>query len=202
MNENPTIPGTLTVTGTQLAHLLKPVVLAASTYKARPILTGVLLTVEDETITAVATDSYRCHETTDTPDMDNRGNSLRVLIPAEFITRWIKTKPGVYVTVVVSDQTVTFTDANGSMVTQAIDGEYPNYKQLFPSPDDAHVNSPGAEVAFSPKYIGDIFKAAAMFGGPETPVRITRMVTGKPAVFTVADRDATLRMLLMPVRTV
>ena len=121
-----------------------------------------------------------------------------MLIPAEFITRWIKSKPGAYVTVVIDSTKATLTDANGSMVTQAIDGHYPDYKSLFPDDDD---NSTGGDVAYTPKYMGDIFKAAALFAPRgEAPVRVRRMVTGKPAMFTVALPDATLRMLLMPAR--
>ena len=106
---------------------------AASTDEARPILTGVLLTAENDGLRMVATDSYRLavrdlaeHEVLGAgPEGACAGRALNEL------QRLVG--GGDELTMRLGDRDATFEVGGTRLSTRLIEGEFPNYRQLIPA---------------------------------------------------------------------
>ena len=128
----------VTLPSAQFGDALRQVVRAASSDEARPMLTGVLMTSEEDGLRMVATDSYRLAV------CDLRGQQVlaanqKVLIPSRALSELQRLlSNGPEVTMRLGDNHATFEVGNTRLSTRLIEGEFPNYKQLIPA---SHPNS-------------------------------------------------------------
>ena len=104
-----------------------------STDKNRPVLNGVYMTVENNTIRLVATDSYRlavCDTQVETSALED---SFELNVPADAFN-YVLSITGGQGTILVgsTDTQVVFQAGNTTYVSRRIDGTYPNYKALLP----------------------------------------------------------------------
>jgi DNA polymerase-3 subunit beta len=112
---------------------LRQVVRAASTDDNRPILTGVLLTAENDGLRLVATDSYRLavRDLADTPVL---GAGQKVLVPGRALAELQRViSADAELSVRLGAREAVFEVGGTRLATRLIEGEYPNYRNLLPS---------------------------------------------------------------------
>lgn len=160
------------VLGPALVEGLRQVVRAASTDDARPLLTGVLMTSEDDGVRLVATDSYRLalRDLRDTKALPDGGD---VLVPARALGE-LQRLPGVGggedgggVEVSAGTHEITFRVGAVEIRTRLLDGSYPDYRQLIPNqyPNRLHV---GKE-----SLLGALRRVRLLVRDNTTPVRLS-----------------------------
>ena len=104
-----------------------------STDKNRPVLNGVYMTVENNTVRLVATDSYRlavCDTQVETSTLEG---SFELNVPADAFNDAISITGGQGSIMIGSTDTqVVFVAGDTTYVARRIEGVYPNYKALLP----------------------------------------------------------------------
>jgi DNA polymerase III subunit beta len=121
---------------------------AASRDEARPVLTGVLVTVEGGELTMVATDSYRLavkRTQLEAPVAER----IEANIPARALrelARLIEAGPEGPVRVWLARNQALFGVGEAMLSSRLIDGQFPNYKQLLPESFEHEVKLPRAEL--------------------------------------------------------
>ena len=118
----------------KLSEAISEVTFAAASSSARPILSGVFLHGNENTLKLVATDSYRLAEKTITLEKPLDGE-VRIIIPARTMTelgRLIGDATNDDVTIIVSDNQILFKLGNIDLTSRLIDGQFPNYSQIIP----------------------------------------------------------------------
>ncbi len=109
---------------------LQQVIIAASSDEARPVLTGVYLHTFNNSLYAVATDSYRLAE----KNLINTKETIDLLIPCsamQDLLRIIGDFDG-DIEVTSDDQQVLFRVGEIELITRLIEGKYPDYRKLIP----------------------------------------------------------------------
>ncbi len=132
----PPVSGVLTsVAATDLLQGLNQVVRAAANDDARPLLTGVLFTTQDDALRLIATDSYRL-AVRDVPSVHGLNGSQDLLVPARALHELQRVgstlAPDEEIGVTLSDAEVCFVAGNTSVASRLIDGNYPSVLQLIP----------------------------------------------------------------------
>ena len=191
-NEFPPIPavdeGVATQLGPQeLRDAIHHVVFAAAVEDSRPVLTGVSLNMEGEKLTLAAADGFRLavHESTLLKPVEE---PLSVIIPARTLQEVERLIEGQQepIDVVVTPQRsqVLFRMKDIEIVSQLIQGTFPNYNQLIPDKHDtrAVVN------------LGDLQRAtrtASIFAKDGSGIIRLQMATeagGQPGKLTISSR--------------
>ena len=132
-----------------LRETINRVARAASRDEARPVLTGVLVTVEGEELTMVATDSYRLavkHDEARAPSVPER---LEANVPARALrelARLIEAAGEDAVEVWLTRNQALFRVGEVSLSSRLIDGQFPNHRQLLPDSFEHEVKLPRAEL--------------------------------------------------------
>ncbi len=114
---------------------INQVVFATASEDTRPVLTGVFAEFEEETLTLAAADGFRLavHKA---PLMDPTGEKVEVIIPgralAELNRLLADQKEPVEISVSSNSQ-VLFKMRDVELLSQLIQGAFPNYRQLIPS---------------------------------------------------------------------
>lgn len=117
-----------------LSSMVDKVYKVTSKDTSRPILGGVLLTVEENTIRLVATDSYRlavCDTSTETSSVDG---SFEVIVPGPTFHD-VLTLPSMTETLTIgaSSNQIVFSFGPTTYVSRRIEGNFPNFRQLVPT---------------------------------------------------------------------
>lgn len=121
----------VTLPSKDFAEALRQVVRAASTDDARAVLTGVLIAAEDEGVRLVATDSYRL-AMRDLPKTTMLASGQKVLVPSRALNelqRVVGSSETLEVRLGARD--AVFEAGGVRLTTRLIEGEYPNYRNLF-----------------------------------------------------------------------
>ncbi|MFZ5809376.1 MAG: DNA polymerase III subunit beta [Chloroflexota bacterium] len=118
-----------------LKEMIQQVAFAASTDEARPVLTGVLLTAADNQITLAAADGFRL--SLRKGSLSNPvAQPLRIIIPARALVELarIATDGNQSITMIIPPGRgqVVFHMKDVELVSQLIDGVYPELEQLIP----------------------------------------------------------------------
>jgi len=118
-----------------LKEMIQQVVFAASTDEARPILTGVLITVEDNLMTLASADGFRL--SVRAAELTSQiTNPIKAVIPARALSELarISTDGKETVTMFMPPQSgrVIFRTENVELASQLIDGSFPDYEQIIP----------------------------------------------------------------------
>jgi DNA polymerase-3 subunit beta len=122
----------VTLDSGQVADALRQVVRAASGDDARAVLTGVLLSSEDDGVKMVATDSYRL-AVRDLPQSSMLSAGQKVLVPSRALTELQRILGGSDSLVVrLGAREAVFEAGTTKLTTRLIEGEYPNYRNLLP----------------------------------------------------------------------
>lgn len=117
-----------------LSEMVSRVWRVTSTDKNRPVLNGVYMTVENNTVRLVATDSYRlavCDTQVETSSLEG---SFELNVPADAFNDALSITGGQgQVMIGSTDTQVVFAAGNTTYVSRRIEGMYPNYKALLPA---------------------------------------------------------------------
>lgn len=120
---------------------------------SRPILQGIFLTAEENTIRLVATDSFRlavCDTHTDTPT----GEKFEAIISGEAIHNVLSMRTMTETIMVgISDNQVVFTFGNTTHVSRKIEGNYPDYKKLLAPSCSTAITLPIEETSAAIKHV-------------------------------------------------
>lgn len=132
----PPVTGSVTLIAAQdLIHGINQVVRAAASDDARPLLTGVLFTTDNEALRLIATDSYRL-AVRDVPGVHGIGNH-DLLVPARALQELQRAAASpaadAQIGVTLTDAEICFVVGGTSIASRLIDGNYPSVLQLIPA---------------------------------------------------------------------
>jgi DNA polymerase-3 subunit beta len=149
----------------RFAESVAQVARAASRDEARPTLTGVLLEMNREGVTMVATDSYRLalRELTATAE-----GEATVLVPERALSeagRAAGNDEKAEVEIVLDQSQVTFRVGTLTLTSRLIEGQFPNYRQLLP---EGYEN----RLTVSRQQLLDAVKRVGLLARENTPVRM------------------------------
>lgn len=173
--EYPTLPSsptpTGTVEGTVFTEAVNQVAIAADRGDTLPILTGVRVEVDGDTMTLLATDRYRLamRELTWQPTASDQ-NSV-ALIPARTLSETAKTLGAVAnVDIALGDAAggdglVGFDAGQRHMTSRLLDGDYPKVAKIFPSSSET-------EAVVGTHELVEAVKRMALVAERNTPVRL------------------------------
>lgn len=131
-----------------LRDTINRVARAASRDEARPVLTGVLVTVDGDEMTMVATDSYRLAVKT-TKLSTSVPERLEANVPARALrelARLVEAGGEDSLQVWLTRNQAIFRVGSVSLSSRLIDGQFPNHSQLLPESYEHEVKLPRAEL--------------------------------------------------------
>lgn len=121
---------------TSLRTMINQVVFAAATDESRPILTGVLMQLNDDNLTMAAADGFRLSVKSATINQ-NFGDRLELIIPARALMELSRIsgdqEQPVSVIVIPDRKQVLFHLEGIDLVSQMIEGKFPDYNQIIPT---------------------------------------------------------------------
>jgi DNA polymerase III subunit beta len=118
---------------------------AASRDESRPVLTGILVRFEGESLVMAATDSYRLavKETS----MSEPGPELDAIVPARALVELSRVAQGAAeLQLGLQENQVLFGSDGVLLTTRRIEGQFPNYRQLLPETFESEVTLPRDEL--------------------------------------------------------
>lgn len=156
-----------------LAEMVDKVYRVTSRDNSRPILQGVLLSVEENTIRLVATDSYRlavCDSNVETSSSDE---AFVTIVPGTTFHD-VLASPSMTETILIgtTDSQVVFVFGNTTYISRKIEGNFPNYRQLLPS-------SCNAQIKLDAEQFGAALKRVSVIASANPSVRFDADIDGK-----------------------
>lgn len=137
---------------------------AASRDESRPVLTGILVRFEGETLVMAATDSYRL--SVKETSLASSGPELEAIIPARSLAELARIAAGAEtVQLGVNENQVVFGAGDAWLTTRRIDGQFPNVRQLLPESFEVVLDLPRRELL-------DIVRRASVMAQRNTPLRL------------------------------
>lgn len=119
-----------------LRQMIEQVILAAATDEGRPVLTGALAQFEGSELTMVAADGFRL-SLRKTPLSEEVPEPLEVIIPARALRELARVsaeeEEPIEIIVTPDRNQALFRLSNVEIVTQLIEGKFPDYNQIIPS---------------------------------------------------------------------
>jgi DNA polymerase III subunit beta len=146
---------------------------AASRDESRPVLTGILVRFEGETLVMAATDSYRLavKETA----MSEPGPELDAIVPARALMELSRVAQGASeLHLGLQENQVLFTSDSILLTTRRIEGQFPNYHQLLPESFESEVTLPRDELL-------EVVRRVSVMAQRNAPLRL-RFVEGELTV--------------------
>ncbi len=155
---------------------------AASHDDSRPILTGILFSVENGSARCVATDSYRLAYA-DLETNIQGVEDFQAIIPSKIFEAIAKAATSEDdITISFSDNQIVFVFGNTIFVSRKIEGTYPNYKQLLPKEKVcvAQVDTSSIITAI---------KRVALLAQAHTPVKLSFSVENQEVTISSRTQD-------------
>jgi DNA polymerase-3 subunit beta len=125
----------LTLNVEDLRQMISQVVLAASTDDARPVLTGVLIEMSGNTMTLAAADGFRL--SVRTAQLAEKVPAGKAIVPARALAELGRIlsdgEETVTMTLPPNRGQVIFRSKNVELVSQLIDGTFPDYRSIIPT---------------------------------------------------------------------
>lgn len=125
--------GSLTLRFGQLLKAMSSVMYAVSDDSSRPVLTGVLFSYDGEALTLVATDTHRMavHKI----KQEGIGNDVTAVVPEKAlrIIKNLKIDADEVISIGFSESRLTVDIGSAKMVSQLLNGQYPNWERVVPS---------------------------------------------------------------------
>ncbi len=125
--------GQITLETTALRRMIEQVVLAAATDESRPILTGTLAKFDGNQLTLAAADGFRLSVRTTQLPVETEPTS--VIIPARALAELARIsadEEDVTLVITPARNQVLFHAPNVDLVSQLIEGNFPDYQQIIP----------------------------------------------------------------------
>ena len=126
----------LTIPPATLRQMIEQVTLAAATDESRPVLTGALVEFRDSELTMVAADGFRL-SLRKAPLTEEVPEPMDVIIPARALRELARVsaeeEEPVEIIVTPDRNQVLFRLSNVEVVSQLIEGKFPDYNQIIPT---------------------------------------------------------------------
>lgn len=114
-----------------ITNMVKKVSKAVSKDETHVILTGIYLTIEDEDLSMVATDSYRL--AISKLKVEGHQGQFNLIVPGSTFDEICKlTSKEDQISIGYTENQIMFEFGNSTFVTRKLEGNYPNYKQIIP----------------------------------------------------------------------
>jgi len=156
----------ITLSSARMAEIVRHVSRAVSRDETRPVLTGILLTVEGNSVRMVATDSYRLAVKESLVE-EGSFEDVQVVVPGKVMDEVSRLAPGSEdVTIGVSENQAVFAFGSTEFVARRIEGTFPNYRQLIPKESETTVVVPREEAIAAVKRV-------SLLAQHNTPLRLT-----------------------------
>ena len=171
--ELPEVSGT--VDGTEFARAVSQVLVAASKDETLPILTGIRLEVQGNTMTLLATDRYRLAMRELTWSPTNPEISAQVLIKSKTLAEVGRTLAGsgeLSIALPDAHELIGFEAASRRTTSVLMDGDYPNIRALFPEETQIHAVIRTSDLAEAARRI-------SLVAERNTPLRLAFSETGE-----------------------
>ena len=155
---------------------------AASKDDSRPILTGILFSVENNNVRCVATDSYRL-AFADLETNIQGVEDFQAIIPSkifEAITKAANKEEDL--TISFSENQIVFVFGQTIFISRKIEGTYPNYKQLLPK-------DKVCTAQIDTSSITDAIKRVALLAQSHTPIKLTFSSENQELVISSKTQD-------------
>ncbi len=133
-------------------------IFAAAFDETRPILAGVFMSLSDDFLKVVATDSYRLAEATLKNSQANK-KKIKIIVPSRTmseISRIVAIVNPNKLKIYLSDNQISFSFADTQIVSRLIEGNYPDYQQIIPKTSTT-------KVKISVKEFANALKMASFF---------------------------------------
>jgi DNA polymerase-3 subunit beta len=159
--------GSVELPAKAMSATIERVAKAASRDETRPVLTGILVSVDDEGLRMVATDSYRLSVKQTPLDGDSR-ESFEANVPAralQELSRVAGETGADAIRIAVRDNQVVFGVERMTLSSRLIDGQFPNYRQLVP---DAYEH----ELRVSREELSSVVKRVSILAQRTAPLRM------------------------------
>jgi DNA polymerase-3 subunit beta len=131
----PEMDGAVPLNVADFKEMIQQVVFAASTDEARPVLMGVLMNVEKDNVTMVAADGFRL-SVRKAQLSQPAAHPLNVIIPARALSELARVaaegEEPIYMVVPKNRGQVLFRVKDVEVISQLIDGTFPDYQQIIP----------------------------------------------------------------------
>lgn len=166
----------------RLVQSIDVVARAASRDETRPVLTGVLLRLAPDTLTLVATDSYRL-AVRDAAVEGGAGEAIEAIVPARALTevsRLVAALGADQVGVLITESQAAFTVGETQLTARLIDGQFPDHRQLVPDQFEH-------EVAFDRAELAAVLSRIGVLAQRNSPVRLA-FSSGEVTISTVSDQ--------------
>jgi DNA polymerase III subunit beta len=153
-----------TVDASALLGTIEKVARAASRDESRPVLTGILVRFQGDTLVMAATDSYRLavKET----KLGEAGPDLDAIIPARALQELARLSAGAEtVHLGAHENHVIFHAGDAWLTSRRIDGQFPNYEQLLPETFEAEITTPRAALL-------EVVRRASVLAQRNAPLRL------------------------------
>ncbi|MBR3690424.1 MAG: DNA polymerase III subunit beta [Eggerthellaceae bacterium] len=166
---------------TQFASMVKRVSRVVSRDESRPILTGVLVTLESGLLRMVATDSYRLAVTE--AALNSAADDFQAVISGSFLSEIASLpKTEANISLALAENQIVVTCQDTVFINRRIEGNFPNYKQLLP---DTYVTRATIDV----DHLVAGVKRASLMGSSSSPVRFDLNVASQTAQISAASQD-------------
>jgi DNA polymerase III subunit beta len=137
---------------------------SASRDESRPVLTGILVRFEPGKLVMAATDAYRL-SVKETP-LEADAPELEAIVPAKALVELGRIAQGEgELQLGVHENQVVFTTDGTVLTTRRIDGQFPNYSQLFPETFEHELAIPRDELL-------DVVRRTAVMSQRNSPLRL------------------------------
>lgn len=171
-------PLKLTLKTKEFTKAINSISSSASKDESRPILTGILFSVNEQGAELIATDSYRLATSKVTmPNAKEIGREI--IIPAktlETVAGTIKEKEDLEI--LLSENQIIFMFDNTTIASKLIGGQFPDYKQLFPEKLDVIITANKEDIL-------EAIKRVALMAHNNSPIKLS-MANGKIKITTQA----------------
>ncbi len=132
----PDLNGGVVFNVADLRDMIRQVVFAASTDEARPVLTGVLITVDGNKVTLAAADGFRL-SVREAVISDTSGHPLKAIVPARALHELARIvgdgEEQVTMVLPPGRGQVIFRTQNIELTSQLIEGNFPDFQQIIPT---------------------------------------------------------------------
>ncbi len=166
----------------QFSSMVKRVARVVSKDESRAILTGVLITLEGQTLKMVATDSYRLAITETTLD-EASAEGFQAVIAGSFLQELAslaRTDGDISIALAENQIVVTYQDT--VFINRRIEGNFPNYRQLLP-------DSYATRVKVNLDHLVSGVKRASILGQQSSPVKFSIDMGSQSIQLSAAAQD-------------
>lgn len=165
----------------QFSSMVKRVSRVVSKDESRPILTGVLITLENGLLRMVATDSYRLAVTE--ASLDSAADDFQAVISGSFLSEIASLpKTDSPVSLALAENQIVVTCRDTVFINRRIEGNFPNYKQLLPDSCATRATVPVDHLVAS-------VKRASILGSSSSPVKLDLNAASQTMQISAASQD-------------